>query len=497
MQSILLEKGVAENFPEGVLQDAKKIDRDERSIDTEERNTRRDFSLIPTFTIDPKDAKDFDDAISIKHVSGDTYEIGVHIADVSHYVRPGTALDEEALKRATSIYMVDRVIPMLPEILSNDLCSLMPKVERRSFSAVFEINTNGEVLSRWFGKSIINSHHRFSYEEAQEVLDGTLDIFKQELLTLNKIAYKLREKKFKDGAIDFDTEEVKFVLDEKGVPLSVMKKIRGDTHKLVEDFMLLANREVAAFISEAHEKKGLKGIYRVHDMPTEERLADLTMLYKALGYEVNKIKTAKDITELLARIIGKPEESLLKTATIRSMAKAIYATANTGHFGLAFKFYTHFTSPIRRYPDLEVHRLLQAILTHDTKSEKHELTRLEHIAKQSSEREVVAADAERTSIKYKQVEYMSKFIGQEFDGIITGVTEWGVYIEEKETKCEGMARLKDMQDDRYEFQEKLYRLVGQRTKKVISLGDSVRFRVVAANLETRTLDYALVANSPK
>jgi len=349
------------------------------------------------------------------------------------------------------------------------------------------------VITKWFGKSIINSHHRFSYEGAQDVLDGTSPIFTSEMNTLNKLAYILRAKKFKDGAIDFDTEEVKFVLDEKGSPIKVIKKVRGDTHKLVEDFMLLANREVAAFISKSHEKDGHKGIYRVHDVPTEERLADLSMLYKALGYDIHtKIKTAKDITSLLAQIVGKPEESLLKTATIRSMAKAIYATQNSGHFGLGFEFYTHFTSPIRRYPDLEVHRLLQAVLTKDKKTELHEMSRLENVAKHSTEREIIAADAERTSIKYKQVEYMSKFIGKEFAGIITGVTEWGIFVEEKETKCEGLVRTKDMRDDKYEFQEKLFRLVGMRTKKVISLGDTVKFRVVAANLETRTLDYALI-----
>ncbi len=492
MQSIMLDKGVPEDFPDAVLAEAKKIDKEQRIISTEEKKSRRDFSAIPTFTIDPIDAKDFDDAISLKKIGDDLYEVGVHIADVSHYVRPGTALDDEALSRATSIYMVDRVVPMLPEILSNDLCSLNPKEERRTFSAVFEMNSNGDISSRWFGKSIINSHHRFSYEGAQDVLDGKSDIFKEEMFTLNKLAYKLREKKFEGGAIDFDTEEVKFVLDAQGVPIKVVKKIRGDTHKLVEDFMLLANREVAAFLSKAHEKQNMKGIYRVHASPAEDRLADLAMLYKALGYDIKKIQTAKDITRLLEKIAGTPEESLLKTATIRSMAKAIYATSNTGHFGLAFEYYTHFTSPIRRYPDLEVHRLMDAVLTDNKKEAKHEIARLENIATHSTEKEIAAADAERTSIKYKQVEYMSKFIGQEFEGIVTGVTEWGIFIEEKETKCEGLVRLKEMRDDKYMFEEKLFRVVGTRTKKKISLGDEVKFKVIAANLETRTLDYALV-----
>ncbi len=492
MQSIIIEKGIKDDFPEQVIVEAQQIGKNEREIPRTERATRKDFSETPTFTIDPVDAKDFDDAISIKKIRDNTYEIGVHIADVSHFVRPGTALDAEALERATSIYMVDRVVPMLPEILSNDLCSLNPHEERRVFSAVFEITTEGEVLSRWFGKGIINSHHRFSYESAQDVLDGKDKTFADEMNTLNKIAYKLREKKFADGAIDFDTEEVKFELDENGVPLRVIKKVRGDTHRLVEDFMLLANREVAEYIDKHHEKKGGNGLFRVHDSPADDRLADLTMLYRALGYELKPVKTAKDIRNALAMIQGKPEESLLKTATIRAMAKAIYTTENSGHFGLGFEYYTHFTSPIRRYPDLEVHRILQAILTHNKTDEVRELKRLEGIAKHSTEKEIAAADAERTSIKYKQVEYMTKFVGKEFEGTITGVTDWGIFIEEKNTKCEGMARLRDMKDDYYNFEEKLFRIVGQKTKRKISLGDTVKFRVVSANLDNRTLDYALI-----
>lgn len=493
--SILLDRGIQAVFPQQVEKDAAQVAADERTIKPEERALRRDFTGTVTFTIDPHDAKDFDDAISLKKLSDTRYEVGIHIADVSHYVRPGTALDDEALKRATSIYLVDRVIPMLPEVLSNDLCSLNPYEERRAYSAVFEMDSAGTIYSRWFGKSIIVSNRRFTYEEAQEVIETGSGDYAEEIRVLSTITREIRKKKFEHGAIDFDTEEVKFVLDAHGKPIKVIKKLRFEAHKLIEDLMLLANKEVAFYISSNHKKLGSFGMYRIHESPTKEKLADLLLLYKALGYDIDTTLALEDpraIQAVLKKIDGKPGASLLKTATIRAMSKAIYATENIGHYGLAFEYYTHFTSPIRRYPDLEVHRLLTAILAGKAAQEKSDRSRLIRIAEHSTMQEIGAADAERASIKMKQVEYMSERIGKEFEGVISGITEWGLYVEDKETKSEGMARLRDLTDDLYIVEERLMRAVGKNTKKTFSLGDKVIYRVVSANIEERTLDYAIV-----
>lgn len=494
MEAIVLESGFENNFPKEVLEEAEAVAAHERARMEEETSLRADLRDITTFTIDPFDAKDFDDAISVKKLSDGTYEIGVHIADVSHYVRPGSALDVEARKRGLSVYLVDRTIPMLPEVLSNDLCSLNERVDRLAFSAIFTMNEKGHITKRWFGKSTINSNKRFTYEEAQDVINKKSGPFAEELLTLNKIAHELRKEKFNNGAIDFETTEVKFKLDDKGVPIAVYKKERLDTHKLVEDFMLLANREVAEFIYKSHKTKQGASLYRIHDLPDPQKITDLAIFLKALGFDLKNTDgkiTSKEINELLKKVDNTPQESLIKTAAIRSMAKAIYSTKNVGHFGLAFKFYTHFTSPIRRYPDLIVHRVLEIELK-GKPVPKDEFSRLERIAIESSDREISAAEAERASIKYKQVEYMSSRIGQTFEGTIAGVAEWGIYIEEKETSCEGMVKLRDLGNDFYVLDKKSYAIVGEKTKQKYSLGDKVKFKVVAADLERRALDYVLV-----
>ncbi|MES2436706.1 MAG: ribonuclease R [Patescibacteria group bacterium] len=496
MQSIILDRGIDTNFPDDVDAEAHALEKSEKPIKPEEIARRKDFRGTFTTTIDPFDAKDFDDALSIKDLGDGKFEIGVHIADVSHYVRPGTALDREAKNRGTSVYLVDRTIPMLPEVLSNDLCSLNPHEDKCAFSAVFVMDMEGKVHERWFGKTVINSDKRFSYEEAQESLN-TQGLHFKELNTLNQIAYKLRAEKYKAGAIDFETEEVKFKLDKDGKPIEVVKKQRLDTHKLVEEYMLLANREVAKFIYD--KQKGnldTASIYRIHDLPDPDRMADLSLFLQAMGHSL-PLKQGKvnsqDINKLLKSIVGTPEESLIKTATIRSMAKAIYSTKNIGHFGLAFTYYTHFTSPIRRYPDLIVQRILYYILNQDKKHLKDEWKSYEKIANHSTEKEIAAAEAERASIKYKQVEYMSAHIGEEFNGKISGVTEWGLYVEEENTKCEGMIPLRELGNDFFTLNRKTYTVIGEKTKKKFRLGDAVRFRVVNADLDAKTLDYKLVA----
>ncbi len=510
MYSIVLEKGFDTVFPKEVEAEADEIERTQKPIPPAEIAKRRDMRDTLTFTIDPHDAKDFDDAISFKKVTGSTgeelYEIGVHIADVSHYVRPGSALDREASKRACSVYMVDRTIPMLPEVLSNDLCSLNAHEDKAAFSSIFVMNAAGEVSQRWFGRTVINSNHRYTYESAQAVLTGEVlkdkkdsgAQYSKELAILNGIAKKLNAQRFADGSIDFEKDEVKFELEPgTGKPLRVILKKRFDAHKLVEEFMLLANREVALFVHSIDSKKETKRptlLYRIHDLPDPEKLADLAEFIKALGYELEshdgKI-TSKSIKRMLNSVTGTPHESLIRTATIRSMAKAIYSTQNIGHFGLAFKHYAHFTSPIRRYPDVLVHRVLQHYLDGHIIPE-HEIATYERAAAKSSEREVIAAEAERSSIKYKQVEYMLDKVGQTFEGTITGVTEWGIYIEENATKCEGMAKIRDLGDDFYTLDKKNYRLVGDKTKKMYTLGDIVKFKIIAADMERKALDYLIV-----
>jgi ribonuclease R len=496
MRAIILDRGLAYDFPPAVVEEAKTIEKN-KAISPAERAKRRDFSDVPTFTIDPIDAKDFDDAISFKELGNGTYEIGVHIADVSHYVREGTALDAEARQRGFSVYLVDRTVPMLPEVLSNDVCSLNPNEEKCTFSAVFTMNEAGDILDRWFGKTIIKSWKRFAYEEAQEVMDKKDGPHLKELLKLNDIAKKLRAIKEAEGALDFEQDEVKFQLDETGRPIRVFRKVRKDVHKLVEEYMLLANREVAHHMWKSNEKTRGAFLYRIHDVPVTEKIDELAVFVRALGYELPITKQGvkvKDLKALFVKIAGKPEEFLIKTAAIRSMAKAIYSTKNIGHYGLAFEYYTHFTSPIRRYADLIVHRLLQRQLTQGQIA-VGEAGTYEKIAMENSEKEVKAAEAERASIKYKQVQYMSERIGQTFDGLVTGVSEWGIYLEDKETKCEGMVRLMSMTDDYYSLDKKKYAIVGEKTGKKYSLGDSVKFKVGNADLEKRMLDYQIVTDT--
>jgi ribonuclease R len=490
MNAILAQYGFPLSFPDAVEKEANAIP---EIVSEAEIKGRRDFRDTVTFTIDPADAKDFDDAISFKKLPNGNYEIGVHIADVSHYVLPKSNLDKEAYERATSVYLVDRVIPMLPERLSNGVCSLRPNEDKLCFAAVFELDEEANIQNQWFGRTAIHSNRRFSYEEAQEVIETKNGDYADELLKLNELAYQLRDRKFKNGAISFESTEVKFKLDERGKPIGVYVKERKDAHKLIEDFMLLANRKVAEFIAKkGNGKQKYTFVYRSHDSPNLENLNNFAAFASRFGYKIN-MKTdreiAKSLNYLMEDVEGKKEQNMLTQLAIRSMAKAIYTTKKTSHYGLAFDHYTHFTSPIRRYPDVMVHRLLALYLDggRSANAEEYEIA-----SSHSSAMEKRAADAERASIKYKQAEYLEENIGNIYAGIISGVTEWGMYVEIIENKCEGMIRLRDITDDFYVLDEKNYCIVGQRKHKKYQLGDEVQVKVKKVDLSKRQIDFSLV-----
>jgi len=514
MNAIMAEYGLPEKFPDAIEYEAKKLPTE---ITKAEIAKRRDFRSVTTFTIDPVDAKDFDDALSIEKLPDGLWEIGVHIADVSHYLKENTQLDKEAVQRATSVYLVDRCIPMLPEVLSNFVCSLRPNEEKLCFSAVFKMDDKAQVHAQWFGRTVINSNRRFTYEEVQTTLETGEGDYKNELKVLDGLAKKLRDERTKKGSIFFDKAEVKFHLDEEGNPVGVFFKTQKDAHKLIEDFMLLANRCVAEFLGRGKEqaneepeqiKKKGKGkdkdnesknlcVYRVHDVPSDEKMQELSGFAARFGYKMNlasKHKVAESINKLLQDVKNKKEQGMMELLAVRSMPKAIYTTKNVGHYGLGFEYYTHFTSPIRRYPDVLVHRLLEARLDGRTYSSKDAL---EFLCKHSSDMERVAAEAERASVKYKQVEFMKDKIGQIFDGVISGVTEWGIYVEIIENKCEGMIRSRDLQGDQFAYDAENYRYVGRNTRKIYALGDTVKIVVKDADLMKKQLSFAFAEDDQK
>lgn len=520
MRALALGQGFSSDFPPGVNADAEHLEKEGAKIlATEAENPRRrDFRNVPTCTIDPFDAKDFDDALSVQKLPDGNIEVGVHIADVSFFVKPGTELDKEAVARATSVYLVDRTIPMLPEVLSNNLCSLRPDEDRLSVSAVFTLDANANIVNEWFGETVIHSDKRFTYENAQATLDAALasssrptppsaefrevqendqGVLGEELVTLLELSKKIRAKRAAKGAIEFDTAEVKVELDETGKPIAIRLKERKATNLLIEDFMLLANEAVAKHLSKLSAKGGSRfaSLYRVHDEPDTDRIENLANLLRVMGYHLQTSGSGKvtgaELNKLMEAVKGKPEEYLVKMATLRSMSKAIYTTKNIGHFGLAFEFYTHFTSPIRRYPDLVIHRLIKSHAGGDPISEA-EMQAFDKLAIHASEREVSASDAERDSIKMKQVEFLADKVGQEFDAVISGVTERGLYVEEQTTHSDGMIRIKDVGDDYFEYDEKNYQLLGKRTRKSYRLGDPIKVKLAAARLAEKELDFVPV-----
>lgn len=491
MHAILAEFGLPYKYPEAVEAEAEKIPTE---ITEEEIAKREDFRKVTTFTIDPRDAKDFDDALSIRQLDNGNWEVGVHIADVTHYVTPRGIIDKEGEERATSVYLVDRTIPMLPERLSNGLCSLRPNEEKLCYSAIFELNENADIKNYRIGRTVIESDRRFTYEEAQSIIETGEGDFKEDVLKLDQLAKKLREKRFQNGSIAFEREEVRFEIDENGKPLSVYFKEQKDSNKLIEEFMLLANKTVAEFIGKVPKNKQAKTfVYRIHDLPNPEKLQSLSEFIRRFGYKVktdgSNTAVAKSINQLLEDVHDKPEENLISTIAVRAMAKAVYSTSNIGHYGLAFDYYTHFTSPIRRYPDMMVHRLL-TLYMEGGRSVSKELT--EDECKHCSEMEQLAANAERASIKYKQVEFMSDKIGRVFKALISGVAEWGIYAEIEENKCEGLIPMRELDDDFYEFDEKNYCIRGRRSKREYRLGDEIEVKVVRANLERKQLDFSIV-----
>ena len=491
MHAILAEFGLPYVYPKKVVAAAEKISTE---IPEEEIAKREDFRNVLTFTCDPADAKDFDDALSIRKAESGLWEVGVHIADVTHYVEEGSIIDKEALNRATSVYLVDRTIPMLPEKLCNNLCSLRPDEDKLAYSVIFELDEDAFVRKSRIVHTIIRSNRRFCYEEVQAIIENQKGEYADEILVLDKMAKKLRERRFKNGAVNFDRVEVKFNIDEKGKPLSVYFKESKDANKLIEEFMLLANRTVAERIGKVgKDKKAKTFVYRVHDLPDPEKLENLSQFISRFGYKLKTSGSRNDITKSLNNLLndvhGKKEENLIETISVRAMMKAYYSTHNIGHYGLAFDYYTHFTSPIRRYPDMMVHRLLTHYLEEEGRSAN--LKKYESMCEQSSKMEEVAAQAERASIKYKQVEFMSDKIGQVFEGVISGISEWGIYVELNESKCEGMVPMRDLDDDYYEFDEKNYCLRGRRDHHVYQLGDAMKVKVARADLEKKQLDFEL------